>query len=476
MARQHVHFVTGRLAEHSLRHVLASMASTVDFDYSVGVLGISVAALMTPDWVARRVAPPAGTTRVVLPGYCQGDLGAVQTAVGTPVDRGPKDLRDLPTWFSAPSTGDSDYGRYTIEILAEINHAPRLSRDELLGAARRLLADGADVIDLGCNPGETWVDVADAVRLLRDEGTRVSIDSMNPAEIEPAVRAGAELVLSVNSTNVDWAVDWGCDVVVVPDVPETLAGLDKNVARLSAAGIRVRIDPILAPIGFGFAASLARYLDVRVRYPDAEIMMGIGNLTELTDADSAGINTLLLGFCQEMGIRSVLTTQVINWARSSVRECDLARRLAYHSVSGHVLPKHVEPALVLLRDPLVHEYGAAALDRMAAEIKDPNYRLFVDGGELHVISAGLHLRGTDPFALLAQLQQLPDRRLDASHAFYLGYELAKARTALTLGKDYRQDQTLDWGFLTVEEQSHQGRRGPRTASSAGDTGNDTDTG
>ena len=78
----------------------------------------------------------------------------------------------------------------------------------------------------------------------------------------------------------------------------------------------LRIDPILEPIGFGFAASLGRYLEVRRRYPDAEMMMGIGNLTELTDADSAPINVLLLGFCQELGIRSVLTTQVINWARS----------------------------------------------------------------------------------------------------------------------------------------------------------------
>ena len=68
-----------------------------------------------------------------------------------------------------------------------------------------------------------------------------------------------------------------------------------------------------------------RLADIRRRYPDAELLMGIGNLTELTDADSAGINTLLLGFCQEVGIRSVLTTQVINWARTSVRECDLAR-------------------------------------------------------------------------------------------------------------------------------------------------------
>ncbi len=102
-----------------------------------------------------------------------------------------------------------------------------------------------------------------------------------------------------------------------------------------------RIDPILEPIGLGFAGSLWRYMDVRRRYPEAAMLMGIGNLTEMTDADSAAINVLLLGFCQEMGIRSVLTTQVVNWARSSVRECDLARRLVHYAVRQRVPPKHV---------------------------------------------------------------------------------------------------------------------------------------
>jgi hypothetical protein len=49
-----------------------------------------------------------------------------------------------------------------------------------------------------------------------------------------------------------------------------------------------------------------------------------------------------------------------------------------------------------------------------------------------------------------------DPTLDAAHAFYLGYELAKAVTALTLGKQYTQDQALRWGLLTVPEVSHRG--------------------
>ena len=127
----------------------------------------------------------------------------------------------------------------------------------------------------------------------------------------------------------------------------------RPIDKLATAGVRLRIDPVLEPIGFGFAESLGRYLQVRERYPDAEMMMGIGNLTELTDADSAAINVVLLGFCEELAIRSVLTTQVINWARSSVRECDLARRLVHHSIANRVLPKHLEPRLVMLRDRLV---------------------------------------------------------------------------------------------------------------------------
>lgn len=458
----HIHFVTGRLAEFSLRKVLAELAPKAGFEYSVDVLGITVAALMTPEWVARHVRVPPEATKVLLPGYCYGELAPVEAVARVPVERGPKDLRELPRFFGRPTVENGEYGRHDIQILAEINHCPRLALAEILERAAALAADGADLIDVGCDPGAAWSGVGDVVSALRDAGHRVSIDSLNADEIGPAVRAGAELVLSVNSSNRQHAIDWGCEVIAVPDVPHTLAGLDETVEFLAAAGVPLRIDPVLEPIGFGFARSLGRYLTVRDRYPDAEIMMGVGNLTELTDADSAPINVLLLGFCQELGIRSVLTTQVINWARSAVRECDLARRLAYYAVEQRALPKHVEPQLVMLRDPAVLEYGAEELDRLAGQIKDHSYRLFAEGNELHIVGAGLHLHKRNPFKLFEQLQAGGAKQLDAGHAFYLGYELSKAVAALTLGKQYRQDQALDWGFLTAPEQSHRERKAERT--------------
>lgn len=453
MPGEQIHFVTGRLAEHSLRTLLAELAPVAGFDYTIDVLRITVAALMTPAWIADRMEIPPGTTRILLPGYCAGDLAPVIAKSGLPVERGPRDLRQLPRYFGQ-TTRDDKYGPHNIAILAEINHAPRLSLAEILAQADRLRAAGADLIDVGCDPGPPWPAVAECVRALRDAGHRVSIDSLNPREIAPAVNAGAELVLSVNASNRQAALDWGCEVVVVPDDPATLGGLEETIDLLAEAGVPLRIDPILEPIGFGFAASLGRYLEVRRRWPDAEMMMGIGNLTELTDVDSAGINVLLLGICQELGIHSVLTTQVINWARSSVAECDLARRLVHYAIEQRQLPKRVEPRLVMLRDAEVNEPSAAELERLAAELRDPNYRLYTSAGEIHLLSAGVHLRGNDPFQLMEQLLARQPAKLDAAHAFYLGFEMSKALTALTLDKQYEQDESLDWGLLTRPETHH----------------------
>ncbi|MGE0755598.1 MAG: DUF6513 domain-containing protein [Pirellulaceae bacterium] len=450
---EHFRFVTGRLAEQALRETVAELAGRRGFAYTIEVLPITVAALMTPDWIARHLRPREGTTRLIVPGYCHGNLDVVAAAAGTPVERGPRDLRQLGEFFG-DAAARPRVGPYDIEILAEINHAPRRTLNEILVLARQLRDAGADVIDVGCDPGGSWSGVGECVAALRQEGLRVSIDSMQPAEIAAGVRAGAELVLSVNASNRAAAADWGCEVVVIPDDFTAYGGLENSLEWLTARGVPVRVDPVLEPLGCGFAASLQRYWSFRQANPGVPMMMGIGNLTELSDADSAPINLLLLGYCQELGIRSVLTTQVINWARSSVRECDRARRMAFFAVRQGTPPKHVDDDYVLLRDVRLFEQGNEQLDRLAAQIKDPNFRLFAERGEIHAVSAGLHLAAADPFVLLQQLLARSPRELDAEHAFYLGYECCKALMALQLGKQYVQDESLNWGFLTVPEARH----------------------
>ncbi|MDY3562799.1 DUF6513 domain-containing protein [Gemmata sp. JC673] len=464
MSPTRVLFITGKLAEPSLRRTLAELAPRAGFEPHIAVLPITVAALMTTNWVSRHLPPlPEQIQRVILPGFCRGEVEEVSRAAGAPAERGPVDLRDLPEFFGKKSR-PVDYGRYDIEILAEINHAPRKPLETILREARRYRASGSDLIDLGCDPGPTWDGVGAAVRALRADGFRVSIDSFNPDEVTAALNEGAELVLSVNGTNLEHARRWhvqfpDVEVVAIPDTPDDLDSLARTVGALREIGIRHRLDPILEPIGFGFAASLGRYIETRRRFPDAEMMMGVGNLTELTDADSAGLNVVLAGFCQELGVRSVLATEVINWTRSAVKEFDLARRLVFHAVREKVLPKRLEPNLVLLRDPKLYEQGAEVLEELARRVTDRNYRIFAERGELHVLNGSVYLRGTDPFEVFERLAAA-DSKLDVPHAFYLGYEFAKAVTALTLGKNYTQDQALRWGFLTIPEISHREQNKP----------------
>ncbi len=180
---RHYHFVTGKLAEQSLHEVLREIAPHVGFLYTVERLPITVAALMTTEWVASRIHVPDEAEHLILPGYCLGDLEPVRrAAAGRTVELGPRDLRRLPEFFGEPKRRD-DYGQFDIEIIAEINHVPRLPLRFVLDEAQRLAADGADVIDVGCEIEGPWNGVGDVVRALKDAGHRVSIDSNNTTEV-----------------------------------------------------------------------------------------------------------------------------------------------------------------------------------------------------------------------------------------------------------------------------------------------------
>lgn len=451
--------ITGRLAEGLAQQVAGQLASRFSID--IKVVGISVAALMHVEWLKRKLTIDEQYDRVIVPGWCQGELDELTRHYRLPFERGPKELLDLPEYLTGRRRDPVELNSFDIEILAEINHAPRLSLSELCAQSHKYREAGADLVDLGCIPGETWHDMTAAVEMLRNEGFRISVDSFDQNEVEQAVAAGAELVLSCNQSNVSWLKQLPVESVVIPDQTSDLASFHDTIAELREANRLFRLDPILEPIGFQFAASLGRYYEVRRTYSDIPMMMGIGNLTEMTEVDSAGINVLLAAVCQELSIHSVLTTEVINWARSSVKEFDLARRLVKHAIDNRTLPKHVDSKLVMLRDRKVTELGEEGLLQLAAQLKDPNFRIFVERGEIHVMNRDGYWHGEEPFELFDRFSQ--DADLDASHAFYLGYELSKAMTALTLGKQYRQDQALQWGFLTIPEVSaHERRRQPDT--------------
>jgi dihydropteroate synthase len=442
-APSRVLFVTGKLAEPALRGTLASMKAP--FATEVAMLPITVAALMTTEWIAKHLAVPSGTDLVLIPGLCEGATASIADRFAVRVEKGPKDLREIPEYFGQAAARE-DYGKWDIEIIAEINNAPRLSRDAIMREALRFRDSGADYIDIGCTPGLAFPELGSIVRELVATGMRISIDTFNADEIRTAVDAGATLVLSINGSNLGVARELagrGVRVVALPDFGAPLETIAPTIELLTQLDVPFLIDPVIEPIGFGFTASIERFAEARRRWPNAEMMMGIGNITELTAADTTGVNAILIAICQELGIRAVLTTEVIPWAHGSVREIDIARRLMYHAVTKKIVPKRVDDRLVTVKDPKILEYGEAELRELQSRITDPNFRIFTDRNTITVLNRDLFIRGTDIQEIFAQLGVD-----EATHAFYLGKELAKAKLAITLGKTYRQEGSLSWGYLT----------------------------
>jgi dihydropteroate synthase len=182
---------------------------------------------------------------------------------------------------------------------------------------------------------------------------------------------------------------------------------------------------------------------MRRKYPQAKMLMGTGNLTELTAADTTGTTAVLAGILAELGVDYVLTTEVISWARGAVRELDIARRLMYYACRNKMLPKHLHDGLVTVKDPPFDGYGEDELRAMQAKIRDRHFRIFADSHSIYVFNKHLFIKNADIQAIFDQLKVE-----DASQAFYLGRELQKALVAVQLGKKYIQEENLNWGYLS----------------------------
>ncbi len=438
---EHLLFLTGRLAEPQLRRVLGDLGDA-GFTWEVRVLGVQVAALMTADMIRRRLTDIGQADRILLPGRCRGDLAALSQHFGIPVERGPDELMDLPEFFGKQRRAP-DLSRHDVRIFAELVDAPRMSIDAILAQAARYAADGADVIDIGGLPQTPFPHLEDTVQALKAAGHRVSVDSLDPDELLRGGRAGADYLLSLTSETLHLADEVAATPVLIPSRHGDLDDLVAAMQRLEARGKPYLADPILDPLPFGLAASLARYHELRRRMPEAELLMGTGNVSELTDADTAGIHALLLGIMAELNIRALLTTQVSPHCHSAVREIDAARRLMFAAREAQSLPRDFTDALLGLRHRKPFPYAADEIASMASAVKDPNFRVQISREGLHIYNRdGLH-SATDPFALWPHLKL----EQDGGHAFYLGVELARAQIAWQLGKRYSQDEELAWGCM-----------------------------
>jgi dihydropteroate synthase-like protein len=246
--------------------------------------------------------------------------------------------------------------------------------------------------------------------------------------------------------------------VLVPASHSDLDSLLRAAESAAKRGIMAILDPILDPIHFGFVDSLARYAELRRRLPQAEILMGTGNLTELTDADSGGMTAALLGICSELAIRNILVVQVSPHTRRTLQEHDAARRIMFAARDDHSLPQGYGGALLQLHDREPFPNSPDEIAEIAAQVKDRNFRIETAEDGVHIYTRGMHHVTQDVFSLFPALGIAND----GPHAFYLGAELSKAEVAWRLGKRYIQDEPLDWGCAVervVEDMTRLRERG-----------------
>lgn len=443
---EHILFLTGKLAAPQLRKTLEDMEP--EFRYTVHVMGLSVAALMTADMIQRRLKDTYGADRILVPGRCRGDLEALSQTLGIPIERGPDEVHDLP-YFFGKQRKKADLSRYDLLIFAEIVEAPQLDVDGILRRAADYRQRGADVIDLGCLPSTPFPHLEAAIRALKAEGFMVSVDSLDTADLLLGGRTGADYLLSLHEETLWIADEVEATPVLIPARPGDLDSLNRAIAGMQARNRPFLADPILDPIHFGFTESLARYRSVRQQHPDIELMMGVGNLTELTHVDTAGINAILLGICSELGIRHILATEVSRHARNAVGEADLIRRILYAAREVGALPRHFDDGLMALHERSPFPLRFAEIENLYQAVKDPSYRIQISPEGVHIFNReGFHT-ATDPFDLYPKLGV----EQDGGHAFYLGVELARAQIAWQLGKRYTQDQALNWGCQTASAEA-----------------------
>jgi len=454
-------FLTGKLAERSLQKILAEVQSnpkTPPFKYRIQQIGVSVAALMTPELIARRLKQTGDADKLILPGLCLGDISQLEAQYGVPVERGPKDLKDLPQYFGHAGVMP-DLSQYAVQIFAEIVDAPFLSVDDIIKKAQYYQSQGANVIDLGCLPAVPFPHLINAIKALKVLDFKVSVDSLNTDDLLTAGHAGADFLLSVTENTLWVAEEVASTPILIPAKPHSLPSLYRAIEICLKAGKPFIADAILEPIHFGLTNSIVRYQKLRKKYPDIQIMMGVGNLTELTDADTTGINALLFGMISELDINAVLATSVSPHAVNAIAEADIARRMMHAAKNDDRLPRSYSNGLLGLHDRRPFTYSADEVKDIASMIKDPSFRIQVTENGMHIYNRDGIYENTDPFALYPLLN-IND---DASHAFYLGVELARAQIAWQLKKRYVQDQELEWG-LNAKPQEQTGKTAHREAS------------
>ncbi|MHC1629505.1 MAG: dihydropteroate synthase-like protein [Methanoculleaceae archaeon] len=464
---------TGSKAEPVVRRAVR----TCGVDAEVRVTG-EIAAFLTPGML-RELLRSVKCDMVIVPGMCTASFADVEEESGVPIYRGPRHAADLPLILphldeiplsrTVPADelimtrrreeamerlrkieegahgdiilrGVPIGGGSRIKVLAEIMDAHR--HPSIREAVEGFFAAGADIVDLGFGFDATPEDVRRVFKLLEDIPGPLALDSQDPVLIHAGLFR-ADLILSLQEENIpvvgEEVAAAGAAAVVVPGD----AGLEANLGAADAAGIGPLIaDPLLQPPGSGLVASIKRHTtDYGV-----PLFFGAGNVTELIDADSIGVNALLCAIAAECNAAVIFTSEHSDKTAGSVGEMRRATEMLAVG-RDRPYPKDLGIDLLIIKEkrrrrepPLAYDECIDAPPAPEEIEYDPlgPVRIGIEDGYIVAVHRGRAYRGRSADDLLyALIRDGRVSRLD--HAAYLGKELYKAGLALRFGRSYEQD-------------------------------------
>ena len=138
-----------------------------------------------------------------------------------------------------------------MQIFAEIVDAPAFRVQQLAERATALSAKGADVIDIGCQPGVPFPHLEETVTKLVNLGMTVSVDSGDLEELRRGAQAGAHFVLSLDETSLEVINGTQAVPILLSNPHGDLGSLLRAIDRANELGIKHIADPVLDPIHFG---------------------------------------------------------------------------------------------------------------------------------------------------------------------------------------------------------------------------------
>ncbi|MCL7411632.1 MAG: dihydropteroate synthase-like protein [Methanosarcinaceae archaeon] len=490
---------TGHLAEQTVRLAVRSRPKV-----DVLVLDTDVAAFITPRRLLTAIQEQQASgdlsdtyDLIFVPGLVSGNFSNVAKELGSEIYLGPKHAYDLE--YIVSFAGKVDFstiipacelltnvrrdmaldtvhkietnanalmhigqmklgGGARMKVMAEVVDATGLDTNVLSERIISFINKGADIIDLGASLNATPDDVERAIKTARKvSSVPISIDTLDPVLLKRALNIGVDIVLSLNSSNINqigrMVADSGASAVVIPDTGAGVESLIDNIKAAEEAGImRIIADPVLDPIGHGIAVSIVRYHEFNQKFSDIPLFFGVGNVTELIDADSAGVNAAFCGIAADVGASILFTPEFSNKTQGSIHELKIASEMMVLANERDSSPKDLGIDLLIMNEKRRREDStipADAIDAKEADLwrVDPAGCVKIGiSPDLSSGTGGKIIARHKEACIVGEtagevLDTLIDMKLVSTlgHAGYLGRELKKAELALQFNRSYAQD-------------------------------------